>query len=154
MENNKKTTIFYGLGAIVLLVVIILMFRALKKDTTPVENIDQKSEQVAPIEETDTTGAKQPTPLSYADALVKYKNARIQLDENCQASPNDPTFKNGTSIMIDNRAPVTRTVKIGSVYTIKAYGFKIIKLSANTVPMKFLVDCDKSQNVAAILIQK
>ena len=92
--------------------------------------------------------------ISYANALVKYKDARIQLEKTCQASPDKGTFKNGTNIMIDNRAPVARTVKVGSVFPIKAYGFKIVNLSSSNLPATWYVDCDKSQNVATILIQK
>ncbi len=94
--------------------------------------------------------------ISYNDAFIKYKDARIQLDKTCQAIPSNPTFKNNTNIMIDNRSPVARTVKISSVFNlnIKAWGFKIIKLSSLTLPVAWLVDCDESQNVATILIQK
>jgi len=56
--------------------------------------------------------------------------------------------------MIDNRAPVARTVKVGSTFPIKAYGFKIVNLSSATLPATWYVDCDSSQNVATILIQK
>lgn len=93
-------------------------------------------------------------PLSYGDALALYKNTRIQLNESCQASPTNVTYKNNTVIMIDNRAPVARTVKVNSVYTIPAYGFKVIKVSSAILPATWLIDCDKSQNVATILIQK
>ena len=92
--------------------------------------------------------------LSYQNALAKYKDVRIQLNANCQADPTQMTFKNGTEIMMDNRSPKDRTVKVGSIYNIKAWGFKIVKLSSATLPATWLVDCDKSQNVATILIQK
>ena len=92
--------------------------------------------------------------LSYAQALAVYKNARIQLDQICRASPNNVTYKNNTSIMIDNRAPVNRTVKVGSTFSISAYDFKIVKLSSSTLPAVWYIDCGNSQNVATILIQK
>ena len=92
--------------------------------------------------------------LSYAQALVTYKDARLQLDAVCQASPDNMTFKNNALLMIDNRAPVARNVHIGSIFPIKAYGFKIVKLSSTTLPVTWKVDCDSSQNVASILIQK
>lgn len=92
--------------------------------------------------------------ISYANALIKYKDARIQLDGLCQASPNTMTFKNGTTIMIDNRSPVVRSVKVGTEYSVKGYGFKLIELSSKTLPATWLVDCDKAQNVATVLIQK
>jgi len=95
------------------------------------------------------------TSMSYDDALVKYADRRIQLDTNCQAHPNNVTYKDNTGIMIDNRSPKTRTIKIGTTFTIKPYGFKIVTLpdiylKSNSI----LVDCDQSQNVATILIQE
>lgn len=95
-----------------------------------------------------------PASISYADALVKYKDFRIQLDQSCQARPNNVTYKNNTFIMIDNRASVSRVVKVGSTFSLKGYGFKILKLSSAILPATWYVDCDKSQNVATILIQK
>lgn len=99
------------------------------------------------------TGASVPS-LSYANALIQYKDRRIQLDLSCQASPNNVTYKDGTSIMLDNRSPSTRTVKLGSTYSIKPWGFKIVKLDSATVPATWYMDCDGSQNVATVLIQK
>ena len=91
---------------------------------------------------------------SYGQALLKYGSTRIQFNTTCQATPNNVTYKNSTNIMIDNRSAVAHTVKVNSVYTIPAYGFKIIKLSSAILPVQFLVDCDNSQNVATILLQK
>ncbi len=91
---------------------------------------------------------------TYEEALLTYQNTRIQLNNNCQATPNNVTYKNNTNVMIDNRAGVARTVKIGTTLSIPAYGFKIVKLTSTTFPTTFLVDCDKSQNIATILLQK
>jgi len=103
---------------------------------------------------TSTSNPSVPLTYTYAEALVKYKDTRIQLDQNCQATPNVMTFKNNTTIMIDNRSSMARTVKVDSIYSIKGYDFKIVKLSSATLPFTWYVDCDKSQNVATILIQK
>ena len=94
--------------------------------------------------------------LSYTEALAKYANARLQLDTTCQAlaSPSNLVFKNNSMLMVDNRAPVARTVHIGSVFSIKAYGFKIIELSSAKLPATLLVDCGTAQNVATITIEK
>ncbi len=100
--------------------------------------------------------ANQPVSMSYQNALELYKdNKRIQLsgDAFCQVSPNNVMYKNGTSIMIDNRSSKTRTIKVGSTYTIEGYGFKIIKLSSATLPATLLMDCDQQQNVAKVLLQ-
>ena len=96
-----------------------------------------------------------PTSISYQDALIKYADRRIQLDEACQAHPSNVTYKDNTGIMIDNRSAKTRTVKIGTAFTIKPYGFKIVVLPDTYLKSKtILVDCDQSQNVATILIQE
>ncbi|MCX6751302.1 MAG: hypothetical protein NT161_00840 [Candidatus Nomurabacteria bacterium] len=92
--------------------------------------------------------------ITYGQALIVFKDARIQLDETCKAAPNNVTYKNNTNIMIDNRASVARTVKIDANYEIAAYSFKIIKLSSATLPVTWLLDCDKSQNVATVLVQE
>jgi hypothetical protein len=95
------------------------------------------------------------TAISYANALVKYADRRIQLDTVCQAHPNTVTYKDNTGIMIDNRSPQTRTVKVGTTFTIKPWGFKIIILPDVLLKSKtILVDCDGSQNVATILVQE
>lgn len=125
----------------------------------------QKSTTTAPVAKTTTTVAKkavvpiasQPVTMSYQKALETYKdNLRLQLSgaDFCQVSPNNVMYKNGTSIMIDNRSPQTHTVKVGVTYTIEGYGFKIIKLSSSVLPTTLVMDCDKQQNVAKILLQK
>ena len=69
-------------------------------------------------------GAVVTTPISYAQALIKYADRRIQLDKICQAHPNIVTYKDNTGIMIDNRSAETRTVKIGTTFTIKPTDLK------------------------------
>lgn len=162
MQNNKSRNLWIGAIGIVVLALIVVYLSTNKSvapiavdNTNPV--VDTNVVPVNSNEDTSTgsvnTGSGAVT-ISYTNALAKYTNARIQLNTICQASPNNMTFKNGTNIMIDNRAPVDRVVKVGSIFNIKAYSFKIIKLSSATLPVTWLVDCDKSQNVATILIQK
>lgn len=92
--------------------------------------------------------------MSYTEALAMYEGKRIQLDRACQATPNNMTFKNGASFMIDNRSEVTRTVNAGSVFSVAPWGFKIVTASASSLPVIWHIDCDGAQNVASILIQK
>ena len=153
MENSKN--LWLGLGAIVVIVLLIWMIKASRND------VPTESGEGAEIESTEDTSEgsvnKSAVPvvtLSYTNAIKQYEGKRIQLDKTCQAIPNNVTYKNGTSIMIDNRAPVARTVKLGSTFSVKAYGFKIVKLSSATLPATWLMDCDSSQNVATVLIQK
>ena len=153
---NKDKKVFVELVVVVALVGFGLW--SLSKNPAPVvTNNGANNQQVIPTEDTSVGSIDVGAPaasLSYAQALVKYKDARLQLDKVCQASPDKMTFKNNASLMVDNRAPVARTVKVGSIFPIKADGFKIIKLSSSTLPATWWVDCDKSQNVATILIQK
>lgn len=164
MEKERSTMWV----SIVILVVVIagVLFMVFNKkdateisegDTTTVVNngttTDEPKESVQ-----DTTGVTTGTPaasISYANALIKYADRRIQLDKTCQAIPNVVTYKDNTGIMIDNRSPQTRTVKIDQTYTIKPYGFRIVVLPDIYLKSKtILVDCDGSQNVATILVQE
>lgn len=93
--------------------------------------------------------------ISYANALIKYADRRIQLDATCQAHPNTVTYKDNTGIMIDNRSAQARTVKVGTTFTIKPWGFKIVVLPDVYLKTKtLLVDCGQYQNVATILVQE
>ena len=94
-------------------------------------------------------------PISYANALTKYADRRIQLDLTCQAHPSSVTYKDNTGIMIDNRSSQSRVVKVGTTFTIKPWGFKIVVLPDVYLTTKtLLVDCGQYQNVATILIQE
>lgn len=110
-------------------------------DATPVTSV--RSNESKPV-----------VPMTYREALVAYKDARIQLDGACNATPFTSTYKNGTSVMIDNRSSVDRTVFLGKKFVVKAYGFAIVKLSSDTLPKTLLLDCDGQQNSATVLIQK
>jgi hypothetical protein len=145
------------LAGLVVVLVIIAIVWYVKSTSTPVvaptteDVVTDSSEDVSEGSVNVTAGG---VSLSYQQALLKYKDARLQLDKNCQASPDKMTFKNGAYMMVDNRSSVARTVKVGSVFPIKAYGFKIIKLSSATLPATWYVDCGSSQNVATVTIQK
>ncbi|TSC78089.1 MAG: hypothetical protein G01um101424_223 [Parcubacteria group bacterium Gr01-1014_24] len=138
---------------VIVLILVIYGFWLVKKNPVPTYT-NQPTDSVENANDGSVNVTFPATSISYAQALVKYKDARLQLDQECRATPANVTYKNNTNIMIDNRAPISRAVKVGSVFSIKAYGFKIVKLSSLTLPATWYVDCDKSQNVAAILIQK
>ncbi len=156
MEKNKNLWVSVG---IVALVIVLIAWWAMKNPSSSSEDAlnNNTEEEVESTEDTTDGSVNVSAPaatLSYQQALAKYKDARIQLDKTCQAIPNNVTYKNGTSIMLDNRAPVARTVKLGSTFSIKGYGFKIVKLQSATVPTTWQMDCGTSQNVATVLIQK
>ena len=157
MENRNNKTLYYGIGALV--IVAIIVFWSIKKDILPVSNLDQNIDQTIVSTEDKSTGStnatKKVASISYAQALIKYANKRIQFDTICQALPNTVTYKDNTGIMLDNRSAQDRTIKVGTNYTVKAYGFKIVVLPDIYLKSKtILVDCDKSQNVATILVQE
>ncbi len=155
MKNNNNT-VWIVLGLVIVALVLFFAFRN-KSGQSDQSATDNDSAVVEPSEDLSDGSVNVGAPaasLSYAQALVKYKDARIQLDEMCQATPNRATYKNGATIMIDNRSHLGRTLKIGGPLTIKPWSFKLVKLSTPTVPATWLIDCDTRQNVGTILIQK
>lgn len=160
MKDNNKT-VWIVLGIIILIIAVMLIVKNKNKDgemnddgqNTDVTTVEP-SEDVSEGSVTATTPGSTPVTLSYANALIQYADRRIQINDACQATPTNMTFKTNTNIMIDNRSAQTKVVKIGSTYTVKGYGFKIIKLTAATPPLTLLMDCGAQQNVATILIQK
>ncbi|MDP3953868.1 MAG: hypothetical protein Q8Q06_00435 [bacterium] len=94
------------------------------------------------------------SPKTYTELLTEYEGRRIQFDINCQAVPNNLTFKNGTSIMLDNRSGDARTIFIGpSQYALPGYGYKIITLSSSEIPKDLLISCEGAVNVGRIFLQ-
>ncbi len=159
MEQNKNRVWIIGAIVIVIIGVVVLITNNNKKEvlenTDPVSSVPEDEVVAESTQEADPLTPAPALSLSYAEALAKYKDRRIQLDTVCQAHPNTVTYKDNTGIMIDNRSAQTRTVKAGTTFTIKPYGFKIIVLPDIYLKAKtILVDCDKSQNVATILVQE
>ncbi len=161
--TNKKVLI----GIVVVIVIIWFFASGSKKEgTTGTTATTTLATTTAPVAKTTTTVTKktvvpiasQPVTMSYQKALETYKdNLRLQLSgaDFCQVSPNNVMYKNGTSIMIDNRSANTRNIKIGSnAYSIEGYGFKIVRLSSATLPATLIMDCGTQQNIAKILLQK
>ena len=84
--KNKNLWIWI---VVILVVAVGLIFWA--KNSSAPAPVVQNNPVVAPVTPTEDVsagsvdvGARRST-ISYADALIKYKNARIQLDQNCQA---------------------------------------------------------------------
>ncbi|MFA5080823.1 MAG: hypothetical protein WC472_04365 [Candidatus Paceibacterota bacterium] len=168
-KNNFKIWTWAIIIVIIIIIATIILFVFQNKQinspattnnpkVTDTTNNETTTKEPESIQDTSTQNTKTPaaaTSISYADALIKYADRRIQLDKACQAHPSSVTYKDNTGIMIDNRSPQTRTIKIGTTFTIKPYGFKIIVLPDIYLKSKtILVDCDQSQNVATILIQE
>ncbi len=163
IQTNKKN-ILIAIGFIVVIIICVIAFSKHKpRPVAPVAPVttdetvldgNTPETNVKPVKK--ATAGVSAVSISYEQALVTYKDSRIQLGSTdaCAATPRTSTFKNGTTIMVDNRGPVVRTVKVGSTYTINAYDFKLITLSSTNLPETVYVDCNNQQNVATILIQK
>jgi cell division protein FtsN len=160
-------------GVVALIVLVALFMTMNKKDDmalvnenqstqTGTEELPPKSDQTSAVEHTsDASVNSKPdaTSISYADALVKYKDRRLQFSTTtgvCAVSkPNSVTYKDNTGIMLDNRSAQSLTIKVGDTYTVKPYGFKIVTLPDIYLKAKtLLVDCNKQQNVATVLVQE
>jgi hypothetical protein len=100
---------------------------------------------------------KSPAPVSnksYTELVKEYVGRIIQFDDRCQINPKDPKFKNGTSIMLDNRSAIARTVTVGTAkYDLAGYGYKLITLSSPSLPKELNITCGSSGNVGKILLQ-
>lgn len=91
----------------------------------------------------------------YTQAVLKYADVRMQFDAGCQATPNAATYKNGTTVMLDNRSEETRSIVIGGrTYTVPGLSYAIVKLTSAKLPATYMVDCDFQQNIATILLQR
>ncbi len=99
--------------------------------------------------------ATTPTPSGNYTALVKeYEDRRIQFDERCQITPQSPTYKNGTSVMLDNRSASAKSVMVGGTkYDLVAYGYRIVTLSSSSLPKSLAISCGSSGNVGSVLLQ-
>lgn len=156
--NNNPQKPKKGLWILIVLVIIIGLIIILgtnKKGSNINQGLDNTGEVNNSIVSDQGINEAEPSSpekaLTYSQAIEKYKGRVIQFTNDCQAVPDNQTFKVGTSIMLDNRAPRSLTVKVGSTYTLGKYGFRTITLNKIGT---FLVDCGTSQNVSTIIVQK
>lgn len=159
MERNKKLWI-----GIIVVIILLVIFWAMNKSFAPAPETGRggaplfsANPATLPTEDISpgsiNLNAKKPT-ISYEDALAKYSNTLLYIDEGCKVSPANLTVKNNTDIMIDNRTSAIQVVKVGMMFPIKANSFKLVKLSSATLPATWLMDCGKMTKVASILIEK
>ena len=93
--------------------------------------------------------------MPYSQLVAEYATRRIQFDERCQSIPGSPTFKNGTSVMFDNRSGDARYIRVGeTTYLFGGYDYKILTLSSEALPKTLSMDCGAAINVGQILLQK
>ena len=155
---DKKTKDQQNLmWAILVVVGVIAAIMLIKKGNEPLEYETQQPKTTTKNQTTTTSPVvKAPAPSSaYTQAVAKYKDRRIQFDEHCVATPNNMTFKNPVTLMLDNRSGRPAKIVISSVsYYLSAWGYKIITINQSSLPKNLLVDCNTSQNVAQILMQR
>ncbi|MDP3731123.1 MAG: hypothetical protein Q8R34_01360 [bacterium] len=114
---------------------------------TPVPASSVKKKAVAPVTST-------PSAQAYGQLVKEFEGRRIQFDQRCQPVPLAPTYKNGTVIMLDNRAPSARVITIGTnQYSVAGYGYQIVTVSSPSLPNELSVGCNSSGNVGKILLQ-
>lgn len=162
MEKNNQQTQNWVWAVIIIVVIGVVLYFAFGNKTKLMGNavtptptvVTPTTTEPESVQDVDVATPSTAT-ISYKNALIKYADRRIQLGLTCQAYPGIVTYTDNSGIMIDNRSPETRTVKVGTTFTIKPYGFKIVILPDVYLKSKtVLVDCDRMQNVATILIQE
>ncbi len=108
-------------------------------------------------ESTSTTiSSGTPAKLSYEKAMALYGDRRIQFDSKCVVTPNFPTFKIGTTIMLDNRSNKTRIISLdGADYAVKAYDYAVVTLHTGaSLPHTMYIDCANGESNGRVLLQK
>lgn len=157
LKNNWKVSV----GVILAVIVLGLLVNGMTKkepapiDTTPIEEVPVETPVVKPVRRSTPT-ASVPTVTdtrTYTEMVVAYKDRTIQFNAQCQVPPlTQRGFKVGTDVMLDNRSSETKTITLGGVtHTLNGYGWKVVSL--NTAGT-FMVDCNDSQNVTTITVQK
>lgn len=156
---NQK--ILWGVIALVVVVAVVMMNDNDGQYTLSPEG-DEVGTSSSPAVSAAAVAKKKasPTPasvavsLSYNDALKKYGDNRIQFNEKCQAYPTTATYKNGASVMLDNRSNKTLAVSLdGKPYSLGAYTYQAVTLSSKTLPHEVRVNCGSSVNVMELLLQ-
>ena len=116
-------------------------------------NSNSTAANVTPTTTPNTTGPTH-TIKEYEAALIKYAKVRIQFLA-CQARPDTMTLKNPATIMLDNRSKTSATIRIDKKpYVVAGLDYAIVTISEPLLPVHTQVECNASQNVATLLIEK
>jgi hypothetical protein len=165
MEQNKSKT---GWVVAVIVIVVLIIIAVMMSNNGTDEYANNGNQPTPTVTATPTVdnsntgvevGAGAGAPgITYSEALVAYASRRVQFSHpqglnSCNATPQKVTFKGGTKFMLDNRMNNTATIHFSSGvnYTLPAYGFQIVTLNT---PNTYNIDCNSTQNVATVVIQK
>lgn len=161
MNTKTRNGLVAALAVVILGIVGLLMYKSAHApesapDTIPSEN--QTTEVPTAMSKQDRSKGSATTEpiLSYEEALVVYKDRRIEFGPKCETNISAATFKNGTVLMLDNHSDEDRVFHLGSMgdVSIKAHGFKFVRFVTPLLPNGMAIDCAAHQNVAIITIQK
>jgi len=166
MENTNSNKTVWTVVIVVIIVILlgVWVWSANSNKTSDMnQNGGNMSTTTMATSSTESNGTEVGTAtgepaIAYSSALQTYANKRIQFstpvaENSCQADPNTLTFKGGTKFMLDNRMSRTANIHFSSgvTYTLPAYSFQIVSLAT---PATYNVDCNTSQNVVKVQIQK
>lgn len=162
----NKVTWYSKVVAIILFVVVFYLgfytgkiYEQVKLQIGPEETIATPTAptgatQGSPVSSPKAATSAKTNTLSYTAAVNAYKDRRIQFDQNCVVTPNNPVFKNGTAVMLDNRSDQKLNIYLDRIqYSLYAYGFKIVTLKSAALPHTITIDCGSGRNNGAIVIE-
>ena len=133
--NDKK---YYWTAAIIVILVVagVIIYKHNDKVSSPTETNNQQVPQdqqvnASSTDENASTPNNNSGKLSYADAIVKYKN-RFQFSQ-CHGTPGYISVRVGTAVMLDNRDNTAHTIKAnGQSVRIAALDYAVIYPSRTT----------------------
>ena len=161
MKNRKEDVIF--VSVLIALVLIFVIFKVVKGDKVeaPVVETAPTTLSADQVEAPKIVAVKKKKvvsiipELSYANEFVKYKDGRlVQFTSECQVSRPSMVIVSGSSIMLDNRSNAEQVITLGDKkYTLPAYDFEILTLTAPVVPTTYFVSCNDRKNVATLIVE-
>lgn len=161
-QDTSNTAWLTG-GIVLLLVVVIVVLSTRSPEKTEEVTIDTPEQSVIDTDQKSPVSYTKPAvttvpvdpKLSYTEAVQAYGGNRIQFGENCLATPANAVFKNGSKIMLDNRANQSKVLTIADVsYTVGARDFVVAALSISGESESIMIDCGSMQNVATVVVQR
>lgn len=156
------TRIWYVVGVLAALVAVAIVVRgrtasAPVESPSPTPTIEAPTPTPTPTPKPVVRVKKTPTPVpapTYAEVAQQYTGRRIQFDAYCEVMPTESTFLVGTDVLMDNRSPDDRVIKIGGEeHGLRGYGWKVVTMTATELPATLAIDCGTAKNVGKIVIE-